>query len=371
MILLDEITYIKLLKDALEIFSPSGKEEEMSQFLFNLLQKLGYSNVRIDRIGNVIGEIGENRPIILLSSHLDTINDNLPVYEDDEKLYGRGAVDAKGPLMALLLGASKFSKKKLNGKIIFAGIVQEEISTKGIDEFLNSGVQANYAIFAEPNNTNNIVVAYKGRALLQIVMKSKKGSGHPASAWLFDNTIELAHSFYLKIKEFFNINYRGRTPYFSAIPTITEFYSSEGKNVIPSRAKFYIDLRFPIGINFNDLISGINKLKEDFIKSNNCIIDIEILSLVLPYSTDPKQIFIQKLSESIEKVLNVKSKLTRKTGTTFMNVIGNKLGIPTISIGPGDPKLEHTKEEFIYKKDFLHEIKIIEDFIENFLGLQN
>ena len=370
-ILSDNDNYINILLNALKIFSPSGKEGEMSNFLYDFLKNNGFKNVKKDKIGNVIGEIGDKKPVLLLSSHMDTINDYIEIEEDEIKIKARGAIDAKGPLMALAIAASKFSKRKINGKIIFAGIVQEEISIRGINIFLDNNFEIDYAIFAEPNQTTNIVVAYKGRAALRVKVTSKKGSGHPANSWLFDNSIELAYSFYQKIKELCNTKYTGKTPYFSVIPTITEFRANEGKNVIPSKAEFYIDLRFPTGINSKQIFDDFEKVKQDFIDKNDCIINFEPISIVNPYSISPKNKIIKILSRSIEEAIGVKSKLTRKTGTTFMNVIGNRLKIPTISIGPGDPKLEHTKNEYILKKDFLNEIKIIEKFIENLFGLED
>lgn len=362
---------IALFLKAVEIFSPSGKEDEMGNFLLTFLKNKGFQKVRKDDVGNVIGEIGEGEPTLLLSSHMDTINSLLPVREEEDKIFGRGTVDAKGPLMSLAIASSKFCKKPINGKIIFVGVVREEVSTDGMDNFLNSGVKIDYAIFAEPNNTINVVVAYKGRLSLEIIINSNKGSGHPANSWLFENSIELAFSFYTKLRNLFSSKYKGRTPYFTVIPNITEILSAEGKNVIPAQTKMYIDIRYPPGINSNKLLEEINSLKLDFIKNNDCSIDIEILSQVEGYSVSTKNELVKALKKSIENSLGVKARLTRKTGTTFMNIIGNRLNIPTVSIGPGDPKLEHSKNEYIIKEDFLNEIKVIENFLETFLGFED
>jgi len=367
----NEENYIKILLNAIRIFSPSGKESEMAEFLLNFLKEHNFKNPQIDEAGNVIGEIGNGQPVLLISSHIDTINDFIEVKEDSEKIYGRGAVDAKGPLMSLAIAASKFCNKKINGKIIFAGIVNEETSVEGINTFLKNHTNINFAIFSEPNNLTNVVVAYKGRSLIEINIISKKGTGHPANSWMFDNSIEIAYNYYLIIKKLCNDKYRGKTPYFSVIPTITEFISQEGKNVIPSKASFYIDLRYPPGIDFNKLMEDLEMVKGEYSKDLDCIIEQKILSNVYPYSLDTKNKLVKVLIESIEETLSIKGKLTRKTGTTFMNVIGNKLKIPTVSIGPGNPTLEHSKEEYILKKDFLNSIKIMERFIEKFLGFKN
>ena len=57
----------------------------------------------------------------------------------------------------------------------------------------------------------------------------------------------------------------------------------------------------------------------------------------------------------------------RKTGTNFMNLFGGELSIPTISIGPGDPRLEHTNNEYIEIEQYKQAIKIFEKIIELYL----
>ena len=61
---------------------------------------------------------------------MDTVPGIIPVRVDGDYIYGRGASDAKAPLIAMLLGASDFPKQ--NGTIIFAGVVDEEGNATGI-----------------------------------------------------------------------------------------------------------------------------------------------------------------------------------------------------------------------------------------------
>ena len=52
---------VDLLTRMLKIYSPSGKEEKISKFLADEMEKLGF-RVHRDKVGNVIGEIGEGEP---------------------------------------------------------------------------------------------------------------------------------------------------------------------------------------------------------------------------------------------------------------------------------------------------------------------
>ena len=84
---------VRLLTDLLKIYSPSREEEEISNFLVKKMKTLGF-HVRKDSAGNVIGEIGQGKPVILLCGHMDTIAGQLPVRVEKNKIYGAGAVDA-------------------------------------------------------------------------------------------------------------------------------------------------------------------------------------------------------------------------------------------------------------------------------------
>ena len=107
---------LDLLRKMLEIYSPSGKEEELALFLKEKMTKLGFRNVRSDRVGNVFGEWGNGSPTILLCGHMDTVPGYLPVKVEENKIFGRGAVDAKSSLAAMILGPPKLRLRKSVGK---------------------------------------------------------------------------------------------------------------------------------------------------------------------------------------------------------------------------------------------------------------
>ena len=86
-----------LLTNLLGIYSPSGKEEDIGNFVDGEMKKLGFQ-VGKDGIGNVIGVVGEGEPVILLCGHMDTVAGYLPLRIEEGKIFARGAVDAKGPL---------------------------------------------------------------------------------------------------------------------------------------------------------------------------------------------------------------------------------------------------------------------------------
>ena len=101
------------LKKCIEFYSPSGSEKDFSEFLSEFLCKADFK-VRFDNAGNLIAEKGSGKPLLLLMSHMDTIPGELPVEEKDGKIYGRGAVDCKPSLAAMVYSISKYDFSKVN-----------------------------------------------------------------------------------------------------------------------------------------------------------------------------------------------------------------------------------------------------------------
>jgi LysW-gamma-L-lysine carboxypeptidase len=96
------------------------------------MQKLGFE-VGIDAIGNVIGVVGEGEPVILLCGHMDTVAGHMPLRVEEGKIFARGAVDAKGPLAAMIMATHEVSKDpNFRGKILVASVVEEEATSKEI-----------------------------------------------------------------------------------------------------------------------------------------------------------------------------------------------------------------------------------------------
>src|SRR3989304_114762 len=166
---------VRLLTNLLGIYSPSGKEEDIGNFLAEEMTKLGFQ-VGKDNVGNVIGVVGEGTPVILLCGHMDTVAGHLPLRVEEGKIYARGAVDAKGPLAAMIMAAVSASKEPgFKGKILIASVVEEEATSRGVRHMITQGIQADYAIFGEPSGVEKITIGYKGQIQLKVTCKTPTG----------------------------------------------------------------------------------------------------------------------------------------------------------------------------------------------------
>src|SRR5438445_10206790 len=123
---------VTLLRSMLNLYSPSGSEDQIASLLESELKRNGLQTRR-EAAGNVIGEIGKGRPRILLCGHMDTVPGMLPVKVEDDHVYGRGAVDAKSSLASMIVACLQaIGTEEASFHATLVGVVEEETSTKGI-----------------------------------------------------------------------------------------------------------------------------------------------------------------------------------------------------------------------------------------------
>ncbi|MCW4020567.1 MAG: M20/M25/M40 family metallo-hydrolase, partial [Candidatus Bathyarchaeota archaeon] len=195
---MDQKACVQLLRRMLEIYSPSGEEGKLASFLVEELGRLGFKKVRTNKVGNVYGEIGSGSPTVLLCGHMDTVPGRTMVKTENNRLHGRGAVDAKSSLAAMISAASSLKPDAMKGRVIVAGVVEEEAKAKGIKRLMSEGLRVDYAVFGEPSGVKNITFAYKGKIGLDVTLKTV--SGHVGAQHLLKNAIEKAFELWTNLK---------------------------------------------------------------------------------------------------------------------------------------------------------------------------
>ncbi len=349
---------VRLLTSMLEIYSPSGKEEEISRFLSEELEYLGFS-VHRDDVGNVIGEVGEGEPVILLCGHMDTVEGIIPVRIEDGKLYGRGAVDAKGPLAAMIVAASIVVKNGFPGKILVVGVVDEEKGGTGIQHFVESGIHPDFAIFGEPSGLGKVVFGYKG--ILTVKINVETPSGHSAAPWLFENAIEKAMEFWRQIQKLHLREEKLKSRFYSITCCLTKI---KGGNIsasfIPSKCEIHVQLRIPPQLSPEQVFDEVKRKIERYKATNPKVtVKVEKVDVARAFEADRRSVIVRALAWGIRKTTLNYASFSRKTGTGDMNVLGNVLKIPVVTYGPGDSRLDHTPNEHIDIKEYLTSIEIL------------
>ena len=132
-----EIHVASFLGDLVSIPSLSGEESEVVQRIATEMETVGFDEVRVDRLGNVIGRIGNGPIKIAMDAHIDTVdvgNKDLWSFDPfaglvrDGKVWGRGAADQKGGMAAMVYGGRIIKELDVNGDftLYVTGTVMEE-----------------------------------------------------------------------------------------------------------------------------------------------------------------------------------------------------------------------------------------------------
>lgn len=334
---------VKLLQDIIKIYSPSGNEKKLSDFLLNFLKNQNFE-VEQDREWNIISSIGSGAPYVLLTSHMDTVSGEIPFRVEGNKIYGRGACDAKSPLAALLSAFVRFKNKKFKGTLIFAGVTGEEApNSRGTLELMKK-VKADFIFLGEPGSVDGITIGYKGRLLLKVLFKGK--ASHSSSEE--ENPV-------LKFIEFSNKVigiHKGENLFESLSYSPTSIIAESESNVMPSECRTTIDLRVPPGLSHEDVLKEISRDLDG---------EIELVEGVDGVISSKNNILVKTLVKAIREN-GLSPKYKRKTGSSDMNLLV-RLTENIVTYGPGDSSLDHTDMEFINIDEYLKSIDILEKAI--------
>jgi LysW-gamma-L-lysine carboxypeptidase len=355
---------VRFLTNLLGIYSPSGKEQDAANFIATEMKQMGFE-VGIDNIGNVIGVIGKGTPVILLCGHMDTVAGHMPLRLEEGKIYARGAVDAKGPLAAMIMAAEQAGKDpRFKGKILVASVVEEEATSKGVRHLITQGINADYAIFGEPSGVENITIGYKGQIQLKVAVKTE--TGHASTPWLYDNALEKAYELWEKIRSactFPSIE-PTETPFTAITVCLVRMVGGRGNSVIPFEAEMNLDIRVPIQYTTTQVYDKMMKIIAAYQNANPEVgVKASVLDTVEPFEAKKATPIVNVLASSVRKVLNKPATLLRKTGTGDMNILGNAMNLPIVTYGPGDGHLDHTPDEHIEVKEYLQGIEVYKEFL--------
>ncbi|MBN1169315.1 M20/M25/M40 family metallo-hydrolase [Candidatus Woesebacteria bacterium] len=292
---------------------------------------------------------------LILNGHLDVVDgkpEQFRPYIKGDKLYGRGAIDMKGPA-AVLIKVFKDVAKKVDYPLGLQLVTDEETGGfNGTKYQIEKGIKADFVLAGE---ATDFKVNNKTKGIIWVDITSKGKTAHGAYPWKGENAI-------FKMNVFLNTLYKSfpipkdemwkTTVNVSKINTTNDTY-----NKVPDSCSVSLDIRF------------IPEDKDKIIKDLRCLLpkDFE-LNIKIQEScqlTDESNEYIKKLQESLNKINGRKSSMLATHGGADIRHY-NKAGINGVTFGPVGDGL-HTNSEWVSIKslekyyeiliDFLHKIK--------------
>jgi len=341
---------LRLLQDLVAIPSLSGQEAAASAFLVDWMAAHGF-RAFVDPAGNAVGVLeggpgaaDEPAREILLLGHIDTVPGRLPVMVRDGKLYGRGAVDAKGPLAAFATAAAQAGAQP-GWRIVVAGAVEEEAATSRGARYLAPQHRPALAVIGEPSGWQRVTVGYKGRLLADATVRQaiSHRSGRLPSA------CELAVSFWNRVEAHLGEWNAGRErAWDQVLPALFGFASSDDGLVEEARLK--VGFRLPPDMGPEELKPVLQGLAG---------------SIALSFRGEESAYQAEKDSPLARAFLRAireqggRPGFLLKTGTSDMNVVGPLWRCPILAYGPGDSSLDHTPEEHIDLQEWAQGVGVL------------
>jgi putative selenium metabolism hydrolase len=230
--------------------SLSGDEGAAAALVADEMRTLGYDEVSVDRVGNVVGVLRGTGTgaSVQFNGHLDVVSPgdpalwSRPPYEgviEGDVLYGRGASDVKGAFAAqvYLVPVLRQAGIQPSGDVLVVGVVLEEVGGFG-SQTLAREQPTTYAVLAEATN-NQLRRGHRGRALVKVTFTG--ASVHASAPERGHNPHFAAARFLLRLESLA----MAVDPTFgrsSVAPTLVETDQVSG-NVTPGTVSLFLDWR--------------------------------------------------------------------------------------------------------------------------------
>lgn len=336
---------LSLLRRMVEIPSLSGEESRLAGYLTEVMTEQGY-RVHVDGAGNVIGDLeagaGQSGPLIMLIGHMDTVPGDVPIRLEGNELYGRGAVDAKGPLATFICAARRARDAGLVGRLTVVGAVEEETPGSRGAKYLLDHFQPDAVIIGEPSGWSNVVLGYKGK--IGVTYRVSCPPRHDAA----DGSVasQLAVGFWNRVEHHLADTGGERSAFRRPTATLRLIEAD------PERARLEISCRTPPGFEPDVFLSFIQAIRDDG--------EVEITETTPAIEVGRTDPTVRALLGAIRRQ-GVKPGLRVKTGTSDMNTVSVRWRVPMSAYGPGDSALDHTPDEHINLDEYLRAIDVLAD----------
>jgi len=328
-----------LLRQMLEIPSPSCHEGELAAYLAEAMTALGFT-AAVDATGNVIGTVVRGTgPAVLLLGHLDTVPGDIPVHAAQGRLYGRGAADAKGPLAAMICAAA--SATAFTGRITVVGAVEEETpGSRGAMAIRETHPRPDVCIIGEPTGSATVVLGYKGKLDLRYAVRCPRA--HPTSP--APKASELAAACWRALTDI--LGETGHTAFHLPGVTLNSIHGDTAE------ATACLSVRTPPGFDTAALVAAL--------RAQLPVGELTVVNSVAACRADRRNQAVRALTAAIRRQ-SARPAVRLKTATSDMNTLAEVWDVPMATYGPGDSSLDHADDEHIMLDDYFRGVAVLAD----------
>lgn len=344
---------VELLRRMLEISSLSGKESELASFLAKQARTAGLHSA-VDETGNLVAASGGD-PLrsaagehdIVLLGHMDTVEGEIPVRLEGDSLFGRGAVDAKGPLAAFLCAAASLQGTLPAGvRLVVIGAVEEETPTSRGARAVVDRYQPAACLIGEPSGWDGVTLGYKGRLVAHAALE--RPGGH--SAGPHGSAADALVAWWNAARHRAAGLAAGTDgPFGQVQATLRRFQTSH--DGLRDRAELSCGFRLPPGVP-PDRVRAL--CQEEAPREMSLRFEGGEAAVVADRASS-----VARALTGAVRAQGCRPRLVYKTGTSDMNVVAPAWNCPIAAYGPGDSALDHTPNEHILVSEYLRAIAVL------------
>jgi len=347
--------------------SHSGKEEQVIQVIKKEMERTGFDEVRIDGLGSIIGRIGSGPRLIAFDAHIDTVYpgdlaqwtfDPFTPFVREGKVWGRGTVDQKGGMAAMVYAAKMIKEMGLNEQftILFTGTVMEEDCDGLCWQYLiaEEKIRPELVVITEPTNMN-IYRGHRGRMEMEVEVRGV--SCHGSAPERGDNAIYKAARIALEIEKL-NGGLRSDPFLGKGSITVTEARSSSPSLcAVPDGAALHLDRRLTQGETKE---SAVAEVREAALRAGVTDAKVTVLTYAEPaytgkiYPTEKyyptwalaeSSPWLQQAAAAYEGLFGRAPLIDKWTFSTNGIAIAGMNNIPCLGLGPGNEIHAHAANE--------------------------
>ncbi|NLN70158.1 MAG: YgeY family selenium metabolism-linked hydrolase [Chloroflexi bacterium] len=364
---------LQFLRDIVAIPSMESQIGPVGERIAEEMRRLKFDEVRFDKMGNILGRIGDGERVIVFDSHIDTVGigdpeswgwDPFVGKVEDGVLFARGACDEKGSTPGMVYGmAIARDLGLLDGwTAYYFGNMEEWCDGIAPNTFVevDPGVKPDYAIIGEP--TKMLVYrGHKGRVELKITSKGR--SAHAASNHLGVNAIyqllpiiagirdlepELGDDEFLGHGKITVSDMVVKTPSINAVPDEAVIYIDRRLTFGETKEEAYAQIQALIPLELSDAIA----LEELFYDEPSYTGFVFPVDKYFPaWALDEDHYLVQAGLET-RTLIGLEDAPADKWNFSTNGIYwAGKAGIPSIGFGPGDEETAHTNMDSVNLDD--------------------
>ena len=338
----------KLLARMIDIYSPSGKEEEILEYLYGYLKRQGLpvQKQKVDEGRYNLIVVPDRDVQLSLVGHLDTVIaydlDNYGFREEGDLITGLGAADMKGGCAAMIESfIALWNRQGTPPPVALALVVGEEEEGDGARALASSEFEFGWAIIGEPTNLKPCPGSY-GYLEIQITTKGKRL--HASLANRQQNPIQAMLKLIIRIAGYVESR-RQKLVY-----NIRDLYTSQAGFFVPDHCEAWIDMHMPPESPIGEIVTEIEELFE-LERQENPHLDgmIRFLTIDAGYELPEKGPIFERLKE-----IYGRRSLAWQPESFISHSDANRLwasGIRPIILGPGELEKAHSHDEAVSFKD--------------------